>query len=202
MFDSFDDLDKVRPEVVAKWLENPPGLEQLENYLANRILYPQTLAVSSSDLQIDLAILREVLKLNFNAFFNLSLRKILIPERCFKFVGDLTKLTWAFVDAIPIERLKKDFFEDLWTIVLVDETDKIIGSLLLPKFDSSSGRIEINVLGVSHKIKSGSLVVIPCGKDRCIVSYTVYGGKILGKADNALQIHGGSLGIMIDARKR
>ena len=87
LFDSFDNLEKINVENVASFLKNPPQLISLENYLANRILYPQTLPLTEENLEIDLAILREALKLTIsphestllgeNPFFNKTLRKIM-----------------------------------------------------------------------------------------------------------------------------
>ncbi len=213
LFDSFDNLDQINVENVASWLKPTPDLVHLENYLANRILYPQTLPMNASDMEIDLAILREALKLNLNQtkqndfladspFLSMSLRKILIPFRFLNACGDLKKLTWAFVDALPIDPKRKDWFEDLWSIVLTDDIDETVGSLILPEFGGSSGEIEVNIMGRSYKVKAGSLLVIPCLKDKCEASYKLKQGKLLGKSENSLQVSGGSLGIMIDARKK
>lgn len=214
LFDSFDNLDQINLENVAQWLKRPPQITQLENYIANRILYPQILPTSAYDMEIDLAILREVLKLAFsqtqkddillgeNPFLNRALRKILIPRKFLKYVPDLARLTWTFVDVMPMQDEKKDFFTDLWTIVLTDDSDEIVGSLLLPQFSSPSAQIELNILGKLYHIKAGSLVVLPCPKERCEISYKFNQGKILGKEENSVEIYGGKLGVMIDGRKR
>lgn len=213
LFDSFDNLDQINVESVAGWLKTPIRQTQLENYLANRILYPRTLPMTAIDMDIDLSILREALKLilnqtsedNFladNPFLNMGLRKILIPVRFLDSIGDLTKLTWAFVDALPIDPKRKDWFEDLWSIVLTDDTDEIVGSLILPEFGGSSGEIQIYITGKSYSVKAGSLMVIPCPSNRCDLSYKLKQGHLLGKSENSLQVSGGKLGIMIDARKR
>lgn len=213
LFDSFDNLDQINPENVVLWLKRAPQLIQLENYIANRILYPQTIPVSAYDMEIDLAILREILKLTFsqiqkdntisggNPFLNPTLRKILIPRRFLDFVSDLTKLTWTFVDALPLPE-KRDVFADLWTIVLTDDTDEIVGSLLLPEFKGQNSQVELNILGKIYKVKSGSLVILPCPKERCEISYKFKQGKILGKSENSVEIFGGRLGVMIDGRKK
>lgn len=212
LFDSFDNLEKINVENVASFLKNPPQLIPLENYLANRILYPQTLPLTEQDLNIDLAILREALKLTIspsestflgeNPFFNKTLRKIMIPRRFLNFIPSLAKLTWAFVDVLPFDRTKNDYFEQLWVIELTDDTNETVGSLLLPQFDSGLSTMSVNLLGKSFQVKPGTLLVIPCPKDRCEISYKFDKGKILGKAENALEISGGKLGLMIDGRKR
>lgn len=214
LFASFDNLDQITPENIAKWLKVMPSSIQLENYLANRILYPQTIPMTDADMMIDLAILREALRINEpkidtkftndllgdNPFKNTTLRKILIPEKFLSFVPNLTTLTWVFVDGLLSERQKKDFFEDLWTVILQGESDEIVGSIILPQFRNPSGMMELKIEGKKYNVKSGSLVVLPCPKDRCEIFYKFNQGKALGKNENAVEIYGGRLGLMIDGR--
>src|SRR5687767_12024497 len=102
LFDSFENLDQIEAENLLPWLKAPPNPVQLENYLANKILYPQTLPLSEVDMKIDLAILREALKINGpkigeksnamlgdNPFLNVALRKIIIPEKFLIFCPDI-----------------------------------------------------------------------------------------------------------------
>ena len=213
LFDSFDNLDQIDVNSIITWLKPAPQAVQLENYLANKILYPQTIPMTESDMKIDLAILREALRINGpkntkvsnallgdNTFLNLTLRKILIPERFLQFVPNLINLTWVFVDGLLLTRRKEDKFQDLWTIVTVGETDEIVGSVILPQFNSRNGEIELSVLGKIYKIPTGGLMVIPCGKDRCEVAYKIKMGQVLGKTESALELYGGKLGIMVDGR--
>src|SRR5438128_9431240 len=107
-FDSFDNLGKIDASNLAVWLNPAPQVIRLENYLANRILYPQALPLTASDLQIDLAILREALRLKAGAspFLNVQLHKIIIPLNLTNFVPDLRALTWAFIDGLLTNRPK------------------------------------------------------------------------------------------------
>lgn len=213
LFDSFDNLDQIDINLLTLWLKPSPQPIQLENYLANRILYPQTIPVTETDMKIDLAILREALRINGpqntvssngllgdNSFLNSTLRKILIPERFLQFIPNLINLTWAFVDALLLTRRKEDKFQDLWTIEVVGDIDEIVGSVIMPQFSSRNGEMEINISGKIYKIPSGGLMVVPCEKDRCEVAYKIKDGQVLGKAENALELCGGKLGIMVDGR--
>lgn len=212
LFDSFDNIDLIDVNALAFWLKPTPNLIQLENYIANKILYPQSVPMTQADSKIDLAILRELLRVNGpkdaganallgeNPFLNLTLRKILIPEKFLQFVPNVTNLTWAFVDAFLLTRRKQDAFQDLWTIVLTGENDEVIGSVIMPQFDGRNGEMNINVMGKVYKIPSGGLSVVPCSKDRCEVAYKITNGKVLGKSENALELYGGKLGIMVDGR--
>ena len=181
--------------------------------MANKILYPQTLPLTDLDMKVDLAILREVLRLNGpkfetkrspllgdNPFLNITLRKIIIPERFLHYVSDLVSLTWAFADGLLLNRKKEDWFEDLWTVVVADDIDEIVGSILLPQFGSNRDSMDLILLGKNYKIKAGSLSVVPCPKDRCEIAYKFTTGKVLGKTENAVEVYGGKLGLMIDGR--
>lgn len=214
LFDSFDNLDQISPEAIASWLKPVPEFNHLENYLANKILYPQTLPLTQQDMQIDLSILREALKINGpslrgkstnallgdNPFINMTLRKILIPARFLNFVPDLKSLTFSFIDAFLLDRKKQDWFEDLWTIVLTGDVDEVVGSLLLPQFNGSNGIMSLKLPGASYEIRPGRLVVIPCLKERCEIAYNLQNGKVLGKQENAVEISGGKLGLVVDGR--
>ena len=213
LFESFDNLDQIPPEAIARWIKPAPQLVLLENYLANRILYPQALSLTEYDMRIDLAILREALRMHSprpvaqrtnallgdSPFLNVTLRKILIPKRFLNFVPDIASLTWAFVDAFLIERRKEDYFSDLWTLVLTDDSDEIIGSLILPQFNRL-GEIKISLSGKSYQVKQGSALVLPCLANRCELSYKVQNGSVLCKAESAIEVYGGKLGLVIDGR--
>ena len=217
LFDSFDNLDQISPEAIASWLKPVPSLNQLENYLANRILYPQVLPLTGQDMQIDLSILREALKasialtnarngskmnalLGDNPFLNITMRKILIPVKFLNFAPNLLSLTFVFIDALLLNRKKEDWFQDLWTIVLTDDIDEVVGSLLLPQFDDKGGVMNLKLSGGNYEIRAGGLMVIPCPKDRCEIAYSLKKGKILGHQESAIEVYGGKLGLVIDGR--
>lgn len=213
LFDSFDNLDQISPEAVSSWLKPVPQLNLLANYLANKILYPESLPLTKQDMQIDLAILREALKINVpsgshkmnallgdNPFLNVTLRKILIPDRFLKFVPDLVVLTTVFIDALLLNRTKEDWFQDIWTIVLTDHTDEIVGSVLLPQFEDTNAVMNCSILGKTYEIRPGDMKVFPCPKDRCEIGYKLQRGKILGKNESAIEVYGGKLGLVIDGR--
>lgn len=198
LFDSFDNLDQIQTEDIARWLKPQPEPSHIENYLAQKILYPQTVPITEADMKIDLAILREALNLSAPKFR--KARKILIPKKYLSFVPNLPILTQTFVDGLLYERKREDFFEDLWTVVLKGETDEVIGSVLLPRFKNESGTLYISLRGKKYQIRAGTLTHVPCPNKRCEVSFKLKGGEILGKDDLQVEVYGGKLGLMIDGR--
>lgn len=205
LFDSFNNLDTISAEAIASWLKPVPQLESLENYLVNRMLYPQAIPQTERDMQIDLAILREALKVRVpkvseNPFLNTDLRKLLIPAKFLSFVPDLASLTRVFIDAFFLGRDKKDWFQDLWTVVLTGDIDEIVGSVILPQFDSSGGVMNLELLSKNYEVRQGSLTIIPCHKARCGIEYKLQKGKVLKKTENAIEVYGGKLGLVVDGR--
>ncbi|MEK7617124.1 MAG: hypothetical protein AAB414_03650 [Patescibacteria group bacterium] len=214
LFDIFDNLDQIPVENIARWLKPQPSLAYIENFLAQRILYPQTIPITEADLKMDLAILREALRmqgpkdkkatalLGDNPFLNTTLRKILIPSKFLNFIPDLKILTYVFVDGLLLDRKREDFFEDLWTIELSGEISEVIGSLLIPQFKDKRGILQLRIGDKNYQIHPGTLIVIPCFKDRCEAIFKLKQGKILGKEDLAVEVYGGKLGLMVDGRER
>lgn len=213
LFDSFDNLDQIDVASLIPYIKNPPSQEQLENYLANKILYPQTLPLTKADMQIDLAILREALRINGptlgqaegpllgdNPFLNITLRKIIIPERFLTYVPDLVSLSWAFVDGLLLNRRKEDWFEDIWTIVIADDINEVVGSVLLPQFGTLGDNMNLSLLGKDYTILAGSLTLVSCPQSKCQISYKLSNGQILGRQNSAVEVYGGRLGLMIDGR--
>lgn len=214
LFDTFDNLDSLEAENIVRWLKPIPQTVQVENYLANKILYPQTVPVTKEDMQLDLAILREALRINGpksrmvggsdllgdNAFLNITLRKIVIPQKFLQFMPDLVSITWAFVDGLLLERKRQDWFEDLWTVVVSDDTDQIVGSVLLPQFQSNLSKLNLAFQGKNFEVRPGSLTVLPCPFERCEITFKFNQGKFMGKTESVLELSGGNLGLIIDGR--
>lgn len=215
LFGMFDNLDQIDPEDLIFWLKPVPDLIVLENYLANRILYPQTLPVNSAEVQFDLAILREALKNYFfsskdnqqntlledNLFYNFTLRKILIPKKFLLCTSNLHDLVKVFADVLLMSIEKKDWFEDFWTVILTDELDEIVGSLLIPQFEKNGNVIQIKVLNKGFSVSKGELKIIPCASQRCEITYEIDKGTLLDKQSNSVEVSGGRLGIIVDGRR-
>ena len=197
IFDQFENLDQITIEDITKWLIRPPDPTTILNYIGNRILYPQTVSVSISDLHLDLALLREALK-GKKGFFSLATKKITIPEIFSTRIPDLSQLTWAFIDAYLLDISKKTEPE-VWSVVLKGEqNEEVIGSVITPRFQKG-GRIEINLKGKLVEIKQGGLKVIPC-LENCQIKFQFQRGKMLDKTQGTTEVSGGRLGLVVDGR--
>ena len=136
IFATFD-VEKIPPEDIARWLKPNPGLMVIENYLANKLLYPQTIPVTQLDLAIELASLREVVRRHPGKFILGS--SIRIPKELVGRMGTLLDLTLALLDALT----PKNEIE----IVL---ENKVIGSV---RPSAPNGKLQIKLMGQNYQLK-------------------------------------------------
>lgn len=197
---SFSSLNKITPEQVFKKLPKGIDLVQLENYLANKVLYPQTVATSKKSAILDLTILKVLLLLESGHFYDLKNHKIYLLEEWFQLVSDIA---WLF--SIVIEAFDP---QGVFTVVEKSAVGlKIIGSLIRPKILQEKGSLKIELSRnlqkkTSFEIKIGQIQSIPAALNRLDLKFIATGkAQLLGKDETELEVAGGPLGIIVDARK-
>lgn len=206
IFSHFINLDQISPESISTWLKSSlptgvplPTVDQIEDHLANRVLYPQVVAVTALDLKIDLAILREALRPNKH-FLDINLKKIIIPSDFLNFVSDLPQLIQVFIDAYLLEPSLREKAA-LWTIVTKGQTEEAVGSLMIPSFTHTTGKIDLFLEGNNYSVKQGILTTLKCPKTKCMLGFKSENSQFLGKSEGVVEIWGGKLGLVVDTRK-
>ncbi len=172
-FDLLKDLEKIPPENVIRWTKLKLEPKRISDFIANRIYYPQTIAISKEEMAIDLAILREGLRINKQSFYDEQNKIILIPERLVQRFFPFNDLVRAFLDTIVFEGV---------TQVLVEEKGK---KILVGSVYSLNTRedIVVDIDEKQLKLQKDSLTLYPLTKSQAhlIVNNTkmiVYGGKL------------------------
>src|SRR5688572_29560259 len=94
IFEEFDFLDQIPIDDISKWIPIKLPPFYLENFLANKILYPQSIPVTEVDLAIEIAILREIVKRK--SHFDPKLNQIFIPETFLSRFPNLSQLVWVY----------------------------------------------------------------------------------------------------------
>lgn len=188
-------IEGVSINNVTRWLNKPYDDIVIQNKVSNRILYPQAVPQNNEEMEIDLAILRERLKLRSSVYLNKTNNQILIPFDMTARFPDLTKLVWAFVDALQPEDVK--------TVLLVKEAEsaQILGTLLRPNIPKPNNSIYLWVNGKKLSIKPQSFAVIPVKDNQTEIKFESEEATILGKHVFASEIKSGILGIIIDTRQ-
>ena len=125
VFDEFADLDKVPVEEVLKWLPQKPEIHFLTNYIGNRIMYPQAIPLTHTELEIDLAILRAAIKLKPSLVYEPQTNKIIIPKAFADRFPSLADVARAVVDGLNPKGLHNIFVKEI-------SRYKLIGSVISP----------------------------------------------------------------------
>lgn len=191
VFEIFENLESILYEDIARWITPAPSQAVLENYLANKIIYPQAIPVTQTEQNMDLAILREALRKN-PIFYKPNQKKIFIPVNFLQITPDVKKMVSIFIDAYKPSGLV--------TFVLTSRMkDEVLGSLVT--VDCKEGdTLYFDLEGKNFKVKPGSLIILPCPKDHCHVSFKSSKSTIFGKNELLFEIPGGNLGLVVDGR--
>lgn len=199
LFEEFKNFDKLTLEDIAKWLKTPVDPLVFFNFYANRIYYPQTVAVNKSDLQWDLTILKELLS-HEKKFLSKNSKKIVIPDSFLARFPDKSGLIEVFADAYIYN--SKENVDGLWGVVSrVGQKELRLGSILVPKFEDKLGQINLFIGKKKVLLAAGQKKIVECKDERCRVTYLVLQGSFLGRKEGMIEVFGGDGGLLIDGRK-
>ncbi|SRR5258708_4856794 len=186
VFEHFKDLDKIPVTDISKWLKTRSSVSYIADYLGNRILYPQTIAASLFDLELDLAILKEAIKRHPEVLYNQSAKKMVIPE---EFVGrfpPLKKLVLNLVEALNPPGVTTVCVKGL-------SATTVVGSIVKPSQFVSQKLVDAKVDGQQVQLKHGIVSRLAVEKHHVNLK--------IGLADEQI-VTGGSLGLIIDLRAK
>lgn len=185
VFELFDNLDKISPNSLNNWLKNREEPHYLQNFVGNRILYPQIVPTTKREMDLDFALLGEAVKLNRQLFFDEQSKRVIIPEVFLSRFPNLPRLGVVMVEGISPQGES--------TIYLKTKSGhQFLGTVIAPTLISSDGPMQITINSKVSNVSLGSLVVFPITSPKVRV-------KIDALAE--IEVSGGELGLIIDLRK-
>jgi hypothetical protein len=125
IFDEFSNLNQITAEDIIRWLKVKQNPFYTQNFLANRVYYPQAVPVNDQELEIDWAILREALIRNPH-IFNQADKKIIVDEKFITRFPDMGKLATVFIDSFK-------FSEPVQLILERGSEQVVLGTIEPPK---------------------------------------------------------------------
>lgn len=196
LFDYFPELHSLPVEKIVDWFlaKKYSGPKLLQNQIYNRILYPQTIPVTPSELMFDLTVLRESIKSQPKKYYDSNFRRIYIPEKFLTRFTNLQKLVMIFMDA---------FTQPGLTYILLKSENlgtKNLGTVVKPHLLSRGGWVYVWILGKKYQVKIGDLMIIPTNSSRVDIRFSSEVAKLLSQSDLTCEIIGGQFGIAIDTR--
>lgn len=185
VFEIFKNLEKIPPENLNNWLKIKQEVHILQNFVGNRVLYPQVVPLNAVDMSLDIALLIEAIKLDKSAFLDEEGKKILIPKDLYGRFPNLSQLALTFIQALdPI---------GVWTINLKSpEEEVLLGTVIAPSVLTSDGPMKVVVNGREYQSALGQISIYPNQDHHLEV--------IVDSLDKVL-VSGGDVGLLIDLRK-
>lgn len=186
IFASLPGLENMPPEGIQKWVKSRIGDHNIENFLANRILYSQSIATTEEEKQIDRAIFQEYIVRNPAYFYNPLTHKLIIPHELVTRIQPFSDLMMIFCSLLQLGPVTPVFLSDGSTV-------KTEGSILIPSLSPADQKITVSINGKMQTLEKSKFYTIPVEDQRT---------KIKINNDNEIMVSGGSLGITIDLRNR
>lgn len=188
----FPNAGRLDIAAVGRFLPPHSDLKIVENFLANKLLYPTTVSTNEKELMLDLAILRELIFSNKDLFYKPTRNKIFIPGIFLEVSVDLSSLILILIDCLdPAE---------VTTVYVQDPIEKSLATFIRPKILFKNGKINLKYKDKNFDIKIGSLVTLPAPYTKIDLQFSSNEATLAQKNATELEITGGPLGIVIDAR--
>lgn len=185
-------IEKIEAEKIAIALKFKGDVAIIENQLGNLLLYSQTIPTTEEESNFFLAVLKEILRLEPQNFYNSNLKKIYIPDICAKIFPNLSKLAFVFIDSLkPVS---------LTSFLLKSETlgIKNLGTYIKPEDISNQCFLDVDLDQQKFHILAGDIAIIPCSKKKIDIKLESNCNIIGGKNEFITEVVGGDIGIIID----
>lgn len=187
--DLFEKLDELSVSNISRFIHHKADMRSLKNYLGNRILYPQTVAINTQELEIDLAILKESIAKNPEIIYKQSSNQITIPASFISRFPPTNRLLATIIQALNISSQVTEIY--------VEEGQSRIfsGSVFAPLLTLPIGQslIMVEINGQPNSIKTGSVGVFPVSDAKIKLKSSLFGEA---------EVKGGNLGVIIDLRRK
>lgn len=185
IFSKLNDLDKLPVEEVESLLKGKIEPYRVDNFIGNRLLYPQTISESKWDLEFDYSVLRAYIKSHPEFFYDIATKKLVIPIEVIRRLPPLLRLVTLIVDAIA----------PVGTTVIMAKDEKnteVIGTVIKLGFLPADSQISVVVDEKIFTLKVGIISRITVDKKQVKVT--------LGEQETMI-VAGGEIGLIFDLRR-
>ncbi len=185
------DLDQIPAIVVNPRVKNKGQSESLENFIGNRVLYPQTISASFEDMEIDFAILKESIRRDPGLFFNSISKKIILPSDFISRFPPVSKLITVVVQVLVLPGVTMVYIKKNISIILVGSIINIRKLPIFSKLIKDQVLIDLMVGDIATKARLNEIIILPL-KEHHI--------KVKISNSEEIFVAGGELGLVLDLR--
>ncbi|MDO8638789.1 MAG: hypothetical protein Q7R43_04395 [Candidatus Daviesbacteria bacterium] len=186
------DIEKLEASKIASSLNSSSDLKIIENQIGNLLLYPQTVPTTEGESSFDLSLLKEILRLEPQNFYNPNLKKIYIPEIFSHIYPNLSRLAFIFIDTLKPVNLTS-FFLKSETLGI-----KNLGTYIKPENVLDHCFLDVYVDQQKFHIMAGNIAIIPSLQRKVDIKMESNCNIIEGKNEFITEATGGDIGIIID----
>lgn len=184
VFEDLADLEQIPIEDIRNLVTFPIEQHILENFVANRMLYPQSVPMNEYEMEIDLAILKAVILKNPKLVYNELRSTITIKKELVVRFPPVSRLLLTLSGVLPLKEKTKIYEKD-WA------QTRLVGTLLCPVTEEAKVTAEIG--GKHFNLSPQSFTHIPFGDRQANAKVNT---RVIPDAV------GGDWGIFVDLRKR
>lgn len=185
-------VEKIEAEKIASILLFKGDLKIIENQLGNLLLYPQTIPINKNESDFDSAVLKEILRLEPENFYNPNLKRIYIPEVFIRIFPNLFKLAFIFIDLLkPV---------NLTSFLLKSENFgvKNLGTYIKPENMAEHCFLDVKFGQKKFHVLAGKIVIIPMSQQKIDLELESNCNLIENKNKFYAEVVGGDIGLIVD----
>lgn len=180
VFGQLRNLDKIPIDNIRQWLKNKGEIHQLQNFIGNRVIYPQTIATTLEDQEVDLGLLREGIKSQPQVVFNRLTNKIGLSTELINRFPPPDKLVVAIVQVLNLSGITRVYLKDF---------HQLIGTVVSVRLNLLAKSVVVTVDGQVKKIPSLGITYLPIDKQQVRLK--------IGDREEQM-VAGGKLGILLN----
>lgn len=188
IFEKFQDLDTVPVTEIISSLKIKGDTNLVQNFIGNRVLYPQTVASSAQDLELDHQILLEALKTHPEVIYDKGGKNIILTGEYTMRFPPFIKLMTTIIDAVEPEGPTGIFLKNTQTIRLGTIITSAMVKTALSQTENKNLTLQIN--GEVKNLTSGTINLLSYGRGELKLKF----GSL------EIIIPGGEMGIFLDLR--
>lgn len=189
IFEKFKDLDAIPVSDIISSLNIKGDPHIIQDFIGNRVLYPQTVPQTSADLEIDHKILTEALKRQPELLFNKNTQSIILTEEFTNRFPPFIKLVATIIDSIAPGGLISLFLKNAHTLRL----GTIVTSSLIKNIMGEKPTKQIFVNGEVKNLTFGTINLLPYKLNNLRL-------KLGQDQSQEIIVSGGEMGIFLDLR--
>lgn len=182
IFEKFTSLYNIPPQDISRWLTLKGDETLVGNSMGNRLLYPQTVSVNKSDFEVDIAILREVIKRQPEVIYNASTKRLILTTGLINRFPPLFNLIIIILESVIIKGVTAIY-------CCGPEKNSIVGTLVKPEKIEPNTIVALN--GKVIKNNFGAVTVLPAPNKPA---------KLKIDSLPEISVIGGEIGIVLDFR--